>query len=61
MKDSLQFLDGVKREFAKVIWPTKAELFGSTLVVLGLVAAFSIYLGLLDYGLAKAAERILSL
>src|SRR3989338_1502892 len=36
MKNVIQFLDGVKREFSKVVWPSKTELFGSTLVVLSL-------------------------
>ncbi len=55
------FFDGVKREFAKVFWPTRTELFGATLVVLAFVVAFSIYLGMLDYCLSQVAGKILSL
>lgn len=61
MKSIVQFLDGVRREFAKVVWPSRAELFHSTLVVLALVFAFSCYLGLIDYLLGRSAGAILSL
>ena len=61
MKKVIQFLDGVKREFAKVVWPSKKELIGSSLVVFGLVFAFACYLGLLDYILGRAAGVVLSL
>lgn len=61
MKDGLQFLDGVKREFGKVVWPSRAELVGSTIVVLALVTAFALYLGALDFMFAKLAEKVLSL
>lgn len=61
MNNVMQFLDGVKREFARVMWPTSAELFGSTLVVLALVFAFSCYLGLIDWLLGRTSAIILSL
>ena len=60
MKNVIQFLDGVKREFAKVMWPSRKELIGSTLVVLFLVSAFAIYLGTVDFVLGQAARWLLS-
>ena len=60
MKNVIQFLDGVKREFAKVVWPKRAELIGSTLVVLFLVSAFAVYLGAVDFVLGRAAAWLLS-
>jgi len=61
MKNMIQFLGGVKREFAKVVWPSQKELIGSTLVVLAIVGAFSIYLGSIDFLLGNVTARILSL
>lgn len=61
MKNVVQFLDGVKREFAKVAWPSRAELTGSTLVVLAVMSAFSVYLGVIDFLLGRAAGFVLSL
>ena len=61
MKNVIQFLNGVKREFAKVVWPNQKELIGSTFVVLVLVVFFSVYLGSLDYVLGSLTAKILSL
>ncbi len=58
IKSVFQFLSGVNREFSKVVWPSKAELTGSTVVVLVLVLFFSVYLGIVDYILAQLAARI---
>lgn len=60
MKNVIQFFDGVKREFSKVVWPKKKELIGSTLVVLFLVSAFAVYLGAVDFVLGRAAVWLLS-
>lgn len=43
------FLKEVRQELAKVIWPTWDELVGSTVIVLIIIAAFSIYLGATDF------------
>ena len=61
MKSVLQFLDGVGKEFAKVVWPSRVELIGSTLVVLFIVLVFSLYLGAIDFMLGLAAGKILLL
>jgi preprotein translocase SecE subunit len=60
MKNVAQFFDGVGKEFVKVMWPSKAELVGSTLVVLALVFAFSCYLGFIDHMLARVMSIILA-
>lgn len=36
------FFKGVKSELKKVVWPTKNQLLKNTVMVLGLVFAFSI-------------------
>ncbi len=58
LKSLLEFLNGVNREFSRVVWPTKSELIGSTMVVLVLVVFFSLYLGFVDFILAQLAARI---
>ncbi len=58
IKSVFQFLNGVNREFSKVVWPSRPELVGSTIVVLVLVVFFSVYLGIVDYILAQLAARI---
>lgn len=53
MKDIVQFLGEVRTELNKVVWPKYDEWVGSTIIVLILVAIFSLYLGLIDFGLSK--------
>ncbi len=57
-KNAMQFLADVNREFSRVVWPTKADLIGATVVVLVLVVFFAIYLGLVDFVFARLAARI---
>ena len=54
----VQFLREVKAEMGKVVWPSWNELVGSTVIVLIIVTAFSLYLGAVDYVLAKAADWV---
>lgn len=58
IKDIVQFFDGVRREFSKVIWPGRDELIGATIVVLVIVTLFSIYLGALDKGFGYLAAKL---
>lgn len=60
MKNIKPFLGGVRREFKKVVWPSKGELIGSTLVVLFLVAAFAVYLGGIDLVFGRLTAKLLS-
>lgn len=56
-----QFVLGVRHEFAKVLWPTRKELFGVAGVVLVVVTAFSLYLGALDLIIGHIARKVLAL
>ena len=56
--DGLDFLVGVQKEFSKVVWPTRSELIGTTIVVLVLMVFFAIYLGAVDFLLSTLAARI---
>lgn len=58
MKNVTEFVGQVRAELSKVVWPKRAELMGSVLVVLVLVVAFSLYLGVVDMCLSWAAQWI---
>jgi len=58
MNNIVQFLNEVRAELAKVIWPKYDDWFGSTIIMLVLVVIFATYLGLIDFGLSKLANFI---
>ena len=53
-----KFLDEVKGELAKVIWPSRKELIGSTLISLVFIVIFAVYLGGLDVVFHSLAKRV---
>jgi preprotein translocase subunit SecE len=56
---ALQFLREVKVELKKVVWPTRKQAIGSTVVVLILVMIISIFLGMVDMGLSSLIRVVL--
>ena len=54
------FLEEAKGELKKVAWPTRKETLTTSAAVLLLVLVVSLYLGLVDLGLAKIIEALLS-
>jgi preprotein translocase subunit SecE len=60
MKNMQVFLQEVKLEFSKIIWPKPEALAGALVVVLILVIAFSLYIGAIDFIFYKAINYILS-
>jgi preprotein translocase subunit SecE len=48
-----EFLNEVKIETKKVVFPTKDELIGSTWVVIITIIIISLFLGIVDLGLTK--------
>jgi preprotein translocase subunit SecE len=54
-----QFLSQAKAELKKVTWPTPKQTMASTSVVIIIVFVVAIYLGIIDYGLAKLVKLIL--
>ena len=54
-----QFLQEVKTELRKVVWPPRRQAMTSTGVVLVLVTIASIFLGLVDFGLARVVGLII--
>lgn len=53
------FLKDVRVELNKVAWPTKDELFGSTVVVIVGVVIMAIFIGICDFIFAKAIQFII--
>ena len=54
-----EFFKEVKIEVKKVVYPSKDELVGSTWVVIIAVVSVSLFLGVIDLGLAKLVSRLL--
>jgi len=54
-----QFLKEAKVELKKVVWPTRKQTLASTAVVIIIVFIVSIYLGIVDFVLAKLVKFVL--
>jgi preprotein translocase subunit SecE len=57
--NGLQFLREVKVELKKVTWPSRKQTMGSTVVVLVIVTIISLFLGIVDAGLAGLIRAVL--
>jgi preprotein translocase subunit SecE len=55
----LQFLREVKVELKKVVWPTRKQTIGSTVVVLILTIIIALFLGIIDMGLSSIVRIVL--
>lgn len=60
MKDIVQFLSQVRVELAKVVWPKFDDWIGSTIIVLVLIALFSIYLFFIDSMFSWLMKQVLA-
>jgi preprotein translocase subunit SecE len=58
IKNLGQFLKEVRIELSKIVWPSFNEFLGSTIIVLIVIALFSIYLGVIDFCFAWFARQI---
>ena len=59
MEKVLDFIRESKAELKKVSWPTKKQVWYSTLVVVVLTGVVGVYLGLVDVLLTGIFSRIL--
>ena len=55
----VQFLREVKIELKKVVWPSRKQTIGSTVVVLILGMIISLFLGVVDFGLSSIIRVVL--
>jgi len=53
------FLANVRSELRKVTWPTRKETYGSTVVVIALVLAVSVFLWVVDSTLSTLIRFLL--
>ncbi len=53
------FFESVWKELKRVSWPTKKEVYGTTLVVVVTILIFAVYLGIVDLVLAFIQKNIL--
>ncbi|WP_027721464.1 preprotein translocase subunit SecE [Maridesulfovibrio zosterae] len=60
LKEFSEFLEQSKVEMKKVVWPTQKETIQTCTAVLVLVVVMSLFLGVVDMGLSKLVETILS-
>jgi len=54
-----QFFKDAKAELKKVTWPNRKQTLASTSVVLIIVFIVAIYLGIIDYILARLVRLVL--
>ncbi|OEU69849.1 MAG: preprotein translocase subunit SecE [Desulfovibrio sp. S3730MH75] len=60
ISEFVEFLEQSKVEMKKVVWPTQKETIQTCTAVLVLVVVMSLFLGVVDLGLTKMVEAILS-
>ena len=58
-KQIKRFLEEVKVEFTKIVWPDKKVTLGLTGIVIVLAVVVSIYLGAVDFVLGKGVSSFL--
>ena len=54
------FFEEAQVELKKITWPTRKETVTTCVAVMILVAVMSLFLGLVDLGLSKVVEIVLS-
>jgi preprotein translocase subunit SecE len=55
------YIEEHRREMRLVTWPSRAQVQGTTIVVLATVAFFGVYFGIVDYILALGQTRLYQL
>ena len=56
---AVQSLRDIRSELRKVTFPSRKETLASTVVVVAAVSLLSVYLGIVDFGLARVLHSIL--
>ncbi|MGQ9897375.1 MAG: preprotein translocase subunit SecE [Acidobacteriota bacterium] len=55
----IQFLHDTRAELKNVVWPTREEVYDTTLVVIGIVVFFGLFLWGVDVVVTSLLEKIL--
>jgi len=56
---TIDFLRESKNELGKVVFPSRQEVIGATVVVIASVVVVSLFLGVVDIGLSKLISNII--
>jgi preprotein translocase subunit SecE len=57
--DLTRFLVEVRAELKKVTWPSRQEVYTTTLIIIGTTVFFGFYLWLIDLGYTKLLTQVL--
>jgi len=57
MKSIGSFFQEVRSELSKIVWPTKEEFFGATVVALFVLFAFTVFLGTINHIFQVSAQK----
>ncbi len=60
MKNIGTFFKEVKVELSKVVWPTREEFVGATIVALIVILAFTLFLCVVNYAFNIGAQKALA-
>ncbi len=60
IRQAVTFIKEAWQELKRVHWPTRKETYAATTVVLILVLLIALYLALVDFGLTRAIQALLS-
>jgi len=60
MKNVGTFFKEVKVELSKIIWPTREEFIGATVVALIVILAFTLFLSVINYLFRIGAQKVLA-
>jgi len=60
VRHSVEFFKDAWQELKKVYWPSRKETYVTTLVVLVVVLLISVFLAVVDLGLTRAIQAIVS-
>jgi len=56
----LQFMQQVRAEVAKVVWPTRREVLLTTIMVFIMAALAAVFFSLIDLGIRSALTAVLA-
>ena len=59
MTNPAQFIQQVRSEVAKVVWPTRREVVLATIMVFIMAAVAALFFGLVDLGIRSALQAVL--
>ena len=56
----VQFIQQVRAEVSKVVWPTRREVLLTTAMVMVMATVLAIFFSLVDFGIRTALESVLT-